>query len=605
MKDALPQLLDDFTTLLRDAVELKAELDAANEFSDRSYIAHPSISEHSQNRKFDDWTILIELTRDAWLATSIQCPEQALLIAEKWRFYPYPIFRRLMFFAAAQSSIVPSANGLNWLLSDNYRWLWSAETKREAIRLIIALGSRLSRSELINLEQAIIKGPPNELFREDIELERLRQIKDREIWLRLTKLKMSNVELSKEILAKLKALETANPLWSIAADESDEFSFWMGNGEEFQSFQQTPKSRKELAEWLKENPGDDWRKEDDWQERCRKNFSTALTALYILAKENFWPSNRWRQALQVWSDEKYTARSWRYIAPMLINVPKDMLHKISHALGYWLKSVARFSAIHHEDIFFSLCKHILNLDYPEIKFDDPVMMAINHPVGYVAQAILSWWFVHKLEDGQKIPKKINKILTELCDIQIEKFRLARVLLTANAITLFRVDPDWSFSHLLSLFNWDISIVEASIAWEGFLWTPRLYHPFLEAVKPELLKTASYYNKLGKHGKQQYAAFITYVSLNRGEIFRVNELRNVYRILPSDGLDRSAETLARAQESSAEQREVYWDNRIQPFWQSIWPKSLEVASDNISKELIRLCIATGKRFPKALMLVLPG
>lgn len=602
-KGALPQLLDDFTSLLRDAIELTAELGKANELSDMSYIAQPSISEHSQNRKFDDWTTLIELTRDAWLVTSIQCPEQALLTAEKWGFYPYPIFRRLMFFAAAQSSIIPSVNSLNWLLSDNYRWLWSAETKREAIRLIIALGSRLNRNEFVKLEQAIINGPPNELFREDIDLERLEQIKDREIWLRLTKLKMSNIELSKEISTKLQAIESTYPLWTIAPDESDEFSFWMGNGEEFQSIKQTPKSRKELAEWLKETPGDDWRTEDDWQQRCRNNFSTALTALYMLTKEDFWPSNRWQQALQVWSDEKYTARSWRYIAPMLIHVPNNMLREISHALGYWLKSIAKFSAIYHEDIFFNLCKRLLNLDFPEIKFDDPVMMAINHPVGYVTQAILNWWFVHKLADGQKIPTKISKILTELCDIQIEKFRLARVLLASNAITLFRVDPDWSFKHLLSLFNWDASIIEASIAWEGFLWTPRLYHPFLEAVKPDLFHTATYYEKLGKNSKQQYAAFITYVSLDRGEIFSVSELRNVYRILPADGLDIAIKTLVRAQESAADQREVYWDNRILPFWQNIWPKSLDVASHNISKELVRLCMASGNRFPSALSLVL--
>ncbi|MFO8991832.1 anti-phage defense-associated sirtuin Dsr1 [Legionella pneumophila serogroup 1] len=602
-KEALPQLLDDFTSLLRDAIELKAELGKANEISDMSYIAQPSISEHTQNRKFDDWTILIELTRDAWLTASIHSPEQALLAAEKWRFYPYPIFRRLMFFAGAHGCIVPSSIGLKWLFSDNYRWLWSAETKREAIRLIIALGSRLNRSELVNLEQAIIKGPPNELFKEDIESARLEQIKDREIWLRLTKLKISNIELSKEILAKLQEIESANPQWSIAPNESDEFSFWMESGNESQTFKQTPKSRQELAYWLKEHPGDNWGTSDDWQKRCRNDFSRVLTTLCMLAKDDFWPSSRWQQALQVWSDAKYTARSWRYVAPMLINIPDSVLCEISHASGYWLKSISKFSAIYHEDIFFKLCDRSLNLDFPEIKFDDPVMMAINHPVGYVTQAILNWWFVQKLEDGQKIPPKINALLTKFCDIKIEKFRLARVLLAANSITLFRVDPDWSLKHLLSLFNWDMSIIEASIAWEGFLWTPRLYRPFLEAIKPHLLNTATYYEKLGKNSKQQYAAFITYVSLDRGETFSISELRNVYLRLPQDGLDIAIESLVRAQESAADQREVYWDNRILPFWKSIWPKSLDFASPDISKGLVRLCIASGNRFPSALLLFL--
>ncbi|MDI9819826.1 MULTISPECIES: anti-phage defense-associated sirtuin Dsr1 [unclassified Legionella] len=600
----MPKLIDDFTILLRDALELQAELGRANEFADMSYIAQPSISEHPQNRKFDDWTALIELTRDAWLALSVQNPKQAFLEAEKWQFYHYPIFRRLMFFAATQISVIPPNHGLCWLLSDNHRCLWSAETKREAIRLIVALGPHLNRNNLLELEQAIIKGPPNELFSADIELERLEQIKKREIWLRLAKLGKSDVKLSKESLMKLQELEKAYPLWAVADDESDEFSFWMWSGDECQHFLETPQSRQKLVKWIKQYPGDDWRQKDHWEKRCKDNFSTAITALYILTKENCWPSTRWQQALQVWSDDKYITRSWRYVAPMLINAPNKTLDLISHALGYWLKTVAKVALIYHEDVFFELCKRLLKLNYPKIEFDEPVMAAINHPVGYVTQSILNWWFAHKLEDGQGIPQKIYKILTELCDPSIEKFRLARVLITSNAITLFRVDPDWSTKYLLCLFAWDSSKIEARIAWEGFLWTPRLYYPFLEEIKTDLLKTATNFESLGKNSKQQYAAFITYLSLDRGEKFSVSELSDVYRTLPPGGLDIAAEALARAQESAAEQKEVYWDNRIAPFWKNIWPKSREVASQNISKELVRLCIASGKRFPNAVSLMLP-
>ncbi|HIG0327434.1 TPA: anti-phage defense-associated sirtuin Dsr1 [Legionella pneumophila] len=600
----LPQMFDDFTILLRDAFELKAELGRANNLADLSYIVQPSISEHPQNRKYDDWTALIDLTRDAWLATSVQNPEQACLAAENWQFHQYPIFRRLMFFAATQISVIPPSHGLCWLLSDNFHWLWSAETKREAIRLIVILGSHLNKNELLELELAIIKGPPKELFRADVELDRLKQIRDREIWLRLTKLKMNNIELSKETLTKLKELETDYPLWTIAQDDSDEFSFWMGNGEEFRCFKQTPENRKELANWLKENPGDDWSEEDDWQKRCRNNFSRTITALCILSKADFWPAERWRQALQAWSDDKYVTRSWRYVAPILVKTPDKALSLISHELGYWLKTIAKVALIYHEDVFFDLCQRLLKLDYPEIKFDDPIMAAINHPVGYVTQAILSWWFEHKLQDRQAIPPKISKILTELSDPSIEKFRLAQVLIASNAITLFRVDPDWSSKYLLNLFSWGSPIIDARLAWEGFLWTPRLYYPFIETIKADLLKTATYFESLGKNSQQQYAAFITYLSLDRGEKFSANELRDVYQALPTAGLEIAAQTLARAQESAAEQREVYWDNRIVPFWKSIWPKSHEVASQNISKELVRLCIASGDRFPNAISLMLP-
>ena len=71
---ALLVLLPDFTRLLRDVLDLMRELDGVDEKSDLSYSSQPSISEHPQNQNFRDWTALINLNRDAWLATSAESP---------------------------------------------------------------------------------------------------------------------------------------------------------------------------------------------------------------------------------------------------------------------------------------------------------------------------------------------------------------------------------------------------------------------------------------------------------------------------------------------------------------------------------------------------
>ena len=102
---ALPELLSDFSALLRDTLDLMRELGSAEDRSDLSYMHQPSISDHPQNRDFHDWTALIDLTRDAWLATAAQSPERAALVAESWWHTPYPLFRRLAFFAAAQDDV--------------------------------------------------------------------------------------------------------------------------------------------------------------------------------------------------------------------------------------------------------------------------------------------------------------------------------------------------------------------------------------------------------------------------------------------------------------------------------------------------------------------
>lgn len=115
----LPDLLDDLSVLLRDALDLMRELGGAEDESDLSYIAQPSISKHPQNQTFHDWTALIELTRDAWMALAQRNPEQAMLVASGWRYVPYPLFKRLAFFAACKSDVVAPVMAAEWLLTDH------------------------------------------------------------------------------------------------------------------------------------------------------------------------------------------------------------------------------------------------------------------------------------------------------------------------------------------------------------------------------------------------------------------------------------------------------------------------------------------------------
>ncbi|MBF0160730.1 MAG: SIR2 family protein, partial [Magnetococcales bacterium] len=172
----LPNLLTDFSSLLRDTLDLMRELGESDDRTDSSYIYRSSISEHPQNNDFRDWTALISLARDAWLATAENTPDQARSVAENWWKVPYPLFKRLAFFAASQPNIIPHRLALDWLLADDHWWLWSVETKREAIRLLVSLAPNLSAAEIAQLEQAILLGPPRSMYNDNVESERWTQI---------------------------------------------------------------------------------------------------------------------------------------------------------------------------------------------------------------------------------------------------------------------------------------------------------------------------------------------------------------------------------------------------------------------------------------------
>ena len=594
---ALPELLSDFTGLLRDALDLMRELGGADDRSDLSYIHQPSISEHPQNRDFHDWTALIELTRDAWLATAAQSRERAALTAGSWSHTPYPLFRRLSFFAAAQDDVIPRRRALDWLLADDHWWLWSVATERESMRLLVALAPQLDELMLEELEQAILAGPPRGMFKDDIEPERWARIVDREIWLRLAKIVQAGAVLGEAGKKRLDALSAQYPEWELAADQRDEFPYWMGDGDEWRKFVATPRRRRELIEWLKRQPATDHWQEDDWRQRCRDNFATTACALCALAREGVWPTERWREALQAWSEEKLIKRSWRYMAPVIADAPDEVLQALAHGVSWWIQAIAKtFEG--HEKLFLSLTSRILALDHQEgVDTDDPVMRAINHPIGHVTQALLHWWYRRSLEDEQGLPNELSPIFTALCDTRIDKYRHGRVLLAAHVIALFRVDPDWARQNLLPLFDWQHSESEARSAWEGFLWSPRLYRPLMEAIKPFFLDTARHYAALGKHDGQ-YAALLTFAALDPGDTFTTAELGRATRALPSDGLHDAAQALVRALEGAGNQRADYWANRVAPYLRSIWPKTREHTSPNIAESLERLCVAAQDAFPEA-------
>jgi len=599
---ALPELLDDFNGLLRDALDLMRELGGVDSESDHSYIHQPSISDHSQNKDFHDWTALIELTRDAWLATAAKLPERARIVAALWSHGPYPLFRRLALFAATQGQVVPPRQALDWLLADERRWLWSEEARRETMRLLVSLAPQLEATLLAELEQAILAGPPRDLYRANIEPGAWNRIVDHGVWLRLAKAAEAGATLSAEGRARLDALSAQYP-WRIASDERDEFPIWMGGGwvgdrDPWKPFTPIPRTRRGVLDYLLAHPVLEDSQQDDWRKLCSDMFQATAYALCKLARQNSWPVERWRDALQAWAEEDVRNRSWRFMATVVAGAPDDLVQAVSHEIGWWLHAVAKtFEG--HEDRFLMLAQRILQLDFEsDDDSDDPVFRAINHPVGHVTQALLDWWYRQELNDGQGLPESIKTIFTELCDTKIAKFRHGRVLLAAHALSLFRVDKAWAEQYLLPLLDWNRSEPDAQAAWEGFLWSPRLYRPLMEAIKPAFLDTVNHYARLGKHN-EQFAAFLTFAALDPGDTFTMTQLATAIRALPADGLRESAQALVRALEGAGDQREDYWKNRVLPFWEKIWPKSNDQASNANAESLARLCVAVGGEFPSAM------
>lgn len=612
---ALPHLFEDLQQLLRDAMDLLRELGESNDRHDRSHWDMPSISPHWQNRGYRDWVSLIELLREAWMRIRTNSIDRATNVAMAWFELPYPTFKRLAFFAASQENSIRPEQWVDWLLADDNWWLWSINTKREVYRLFVLQGQHLIGDAKDSLEAAILAGPPREMYRDDLEADKWKNLAERSVWLHLAKLSASGLVLGDIAAARFQELSTAYPQLKLETNESDEFSNWMsGTGdpdfEESKNVDIAPRKRMQLVKWLA-RPIQEQQPfyEDTWRDVCRTRFFHSLSALCDLAQVGVWPEGRWRVAMQSWAEEGIVVRSWRHAAPLVRTMPDKVLKRIDHSVTRWIEAASK-SISCHQDILLDLCQRILDMPMDTeagvriirngIETNDPVTSAINHPVGHVTQALLNLWFKQSPNDNDLLPAEMKQIFTTLCQNQSESFRHGRVILGSRLIAFFRVDRLWTEQYLLPLFDWR-NPHEAKALWEGFLWSPRLYQPLLIAFKSQFLECASHYADLGEH-RQQFATFLTYAALNQPEGYTVEEFRAAIGSLPQEGLEVSVQALNQALAGAAHQSEEYWENRAKPFWQNIWPKSRDLATHRISESLARLVIAARGEFPSALAVV---
>ncbi len=597
-KDALPLLLTDATDLLLDAMDMAVLVDGGKGKVDRTYFQRPSIAEHKQNRAFRDWTVLIDFVRDAWLANITNFPARAVREFDRWGEFEHVIFRRLRFFAlATHLDLFGPQQAVEVLLDDNGRWLWSIETQREALQLVAAIAPVLDQQQADHFSASVLNRPQQPWGEGDEDRRERRN--DREAWRIMALYQQSGGRINAQTQARLESIRGRYPQWGEVRDR-DQFPIYMEPGNFEQAFEAAPASRRELKEWLKNHrEAADFHDSDDFLERCRRDFPRTSLALLELAQGDDWVTARWRQALQAWSSDDLAARSWRCVGPRIVDVPDNVLSDINRGLSDWLQTCGKFAAV-HRTAFLQLTGRLLdhNRNIQEAPGASPLSDALNNPIGELTEGLIKLWYSRDLDDGQGLDEDIEPLLTALCDSEIPAFANGRLFLCANAISLYRVDEEWTKANLLPLFDWNLSAYEAKIAWSGFLWSPRLFVPLIRKLKDEFLQTAKHYDALGELS-DQYAGLLTFAALDSVEGFLKSEFSLATGRLPEAGLAQAIQTVTDGLDSSGGKIEEFWENRAKPYFRYVWPKSQALLTPRISAAFARLIVSTGDKFPEAL------
>ena len=556
-------LVEDLTLLLRDAMEVMRALGDADERVDPSYHDQPSIEEHAQNRRYRRWTLLIELLRDGWIDVSESERRRARLVAESWWEMPYPVFRRLALFAATQGTVVSADCAVEWLLDEGGWWLWSVCTHREVSRLLVALSAHLGGELQRRVEEAIAEGPPRTMY-VDLAPGRWEEIVDDGVWQHFARLAAGG-ELGETGRRVVSELQQRHPSWSLGVDERSEFSTWIEQGVG-RPETATPETVEELVEWLRENPQhDDWVR-DDWGRRCREDYETASKALRTLARQGWWETGRWNEALYAWTDDNLS-RSWTEMSPVVRQAPDEMLR--TPGLGYWLRGAGRVAAEAADVGFVALCEHVLDLapeDDAVGASDNPVNCALNHPVGQVVEGLLDYALN---AGGDGLTSAAKRVLERVCDLRAARYRVARVMVASRALPLLVRDEEWALSNVIPMFDWSRDTRDACLAWRGFLSAPRFHEGFLDHVRYSFVRASRHYDELGSHGTQ-YASLLAYVGLRLLPTWS-SSLRDAIEQLPDEGLRQILGIFHQAL-AADERRRDYFENRVRPFLRRLWPKT---------------------------------
>jgi hypothetical protein len=596
----LPNILTDMSELLSETIDLMCEAEISSELEDYSYIQLPSISDHDQNKDYNDWTLLVTLCRDAWVASAESNRDVAKATLTIWASSKHPVFRRLVYFALAHKpNLVPFDISISWILSDGGRWLWTTTTMRELMRLLVSLGPILADGEMQELQDAIVEGPPRARFKGDTDDDEFRRISDRMRWLRLKKLLSKGGVATAKAQTFIEEAESSYSEWRLAPDDRDEFPMWSFNGEE-QVIEQSPKNVKKLVEWLRKNPSSESVfSGNNWSERCRDDFRRSFSALQKLASDDEWLPHRWADALQAWSTDELTVRSWKHAAPVVANMPDEHFIDALHAISWWVSRISK-NVEEHEEHFFGLIDRIIEIGSSTVDASDDISLnhAINHPVGHAASSLLNWWFSTELVDDQGLPDELKDRFAEMCNADNQPLWIGSVILAQQIIPLYRVDQNWTNQYLIPAFEWGADDTKAAAMWDSFLHVPRIYLPLLEKLKSPFLAVPDHAGVLTEHCLEQYARFLTYIALGEASVFSSSELKDVFSKLSALNLEAIAQTLFQALQGAGDQQTEYLKNRVIPFVKKFWPSKPEARTPETFRYFAQMTAISGDGFDSA-------
>lgn len=545
----------------------------------------PSVAPHEQNNHRDEWTILVDLVRDAHYQLSEVDRRQSDNLLGRWLLHKDSIFKRLSLNAITEDEKADIEHARTLLLANRSRGLWDQDLHREVLRFLRIGGGRLPPGLRKELIAAISKGPPRRGGKSGR--------KQYEIKLRLSKLAQAGA-------LKGKALADFLPLPTDDVAERDEFLFWTSGGWTSEDERGRTDLRSMLAGELATSLQGRKIDADAFEGLVLEDPTKAVAALRTLSNQASWPELYWERLLWMMSrpsaESQITDGTVRDVAALLTNAPPELLGDIGLAVAGFVEALARTWGPEAEADF----RRLWTLAWAGVPLTsdtndrDSLTRALNHAAGKLAEAALLRVAKYDPKRNEGLPKEALEYMERVA--QDRSASLGRVIFATRLHYLFQLDPSWTRSKLLPLFDFDHSN-EAADLWAGFAWSPRMGPTLLAAMKDSLLKAVERYEALGRRGTNLINLFLA-ISLDVPDGFAREDVNKLIAALPEAGLVRVLRELEGRFQGEPSERRNEWIKNVQPWLQSYWPTAAARNTPKTSEAFISLILATGQGVPDA-------
>lgn len=599
------------TLYLNKALEMWEYAGSAGELHDRSLWDLASISPHSQNRPYSSWAVLIEMCRDLWIAAWNRDRALAQSVLGLWRSLKYPVFRRLTLHMLSVSDAMGQDETVEYLLGSNGWWIWSVETRREVFRLLAVLWPKLSEPNSDILIETILKGPPRDMFHEDLGDSEWNQLRDQELWLMLAKLQSFGRALPASATVIYEKLAAEHKEWQLQPEERDEFSHWMqtwsGHEVDVSLDELFAKDAPSIVECLSQS---DSRYSEGrlelFKTGSKVNSARTIEVLKHLVNKGLWHSKIWSASLVGLAECDDT---WKEVAPILVGAHPDLYREEAWTIAFWArKSSSPITCGSEEEqyfwpIFESMIDNAPDSGQPD-KQGEAVAYAINHPIGIITEALMYRFSACKLKPGDDIANDLLRGSLDKLTNPRERTVLAGKIILASRLPYFHaVDPSWTREHLLPLFNWEHSEWAAYI-WQGYLWSARISPDLAMELREELIESVNHTDELGDQAATRLFQLIASICVEYPDLYKAQEQHDVLVAMKSEGLAHIAELFWLTLKDDPESADSYWRNRIRPFMKRAWPKAATFISGKMSGLLSLMAIELNDSFSEGVDSIMP-